>query len=1087
MSDKLALYELKTENTVHPLGIGSTQPLFGWKLASDRRAERQTAYRIVVGRDEERLGREAGECWDSGKVESDETLQIRYAGEPLVSETRYYWKAMAWDKDGRASEWSAPAWFETGLLRPEEWAAEWIGGDTGRNPLAGAKWAWHSLDLPGSGATAGKTAEGAADDAADGAADRTADSTADKAAGHSPRLVHFRKTFQVPEGKTVRCALFHGTGGSKFTVFANGSTIAKLNTRWKQDWTSPFVYIDFTAKLRGGDNVLSWIVEHAESREAGIIGKFELGYDDGSVETILTDETWRVTAEADATDVTAPDWKLADHDDAAWGMSRTIASYGDAPWGAIRRRGSAPLIRKEFQAKQSVKSARLHVACLGYFEAHLNGRRLGDGLLQPDYTQFPKRTYAITFDGTELLNEGLNCIAFELGRGHYAYGKDWIGDNFSRPDPATGTIEPKVLAQLRIEYADGTSETIVTDGSWRTKDGPTVDDNIWYGDKYDARLERDGWQLAGYADDDWTAAATMAPYEGSVESAFVPPIRVVETISCEYLSSPMPNVYVYDAGLITTGWAKLTVQAPRGTSVKLVYGEILRENGSLDIWKEGYDHQFWENPQEDVYIAKGEGIETWEPKFSYKGFRYIQIESAAKPASVEARVFHNDLDTIGAFDSSNDLFNRIHEAMKNTMLNNFHSIPTDTPFHEKRGWTGDGQVIAECASMNFDMSAFFAKWTQDIADSQQPAGEVAHTCPGPFLYLTPTPAWMSAFVIVPWTLYEYYGDKETLRKHYDGMKHYMQYELSRLKDGVSSDESYADWAVPGPFIGPEGGTLLATAYVCYSCSLMSRIAGVLGKAEDAAYYADAQARLANVVNERFYAREDAEYHTEIEAGYRQTSNVLPVAFGIAPEGEIGRVVDRLARDIMEDKDGHLDTGCFGTKYLAPVLTEHGRGDVAYTLATKETFPSWGYCLAEGGTSFWEAWESKTRSYDHYFLGTIDDWFFKHLAGIKTTSDGYKTSVIKPYLLGDMTFAGGAIETVRGRIGSAWQSTAEGLVHEVTVPVNTTAFVYVPKAGSGKLTEGGRAADAAEGVRIVGEDGRYWMLEVGSGSYRFACG
>ncbi|KAE9090415.1 hypothetical protein PF010_g18590 [Phytophthora fragariae] len=1047
MAAKLTIYEMKTENAVNPLGVGSILPLFGWKLASDRRAQRQTGFRILVDRDEDRLSRDAGECWDSGKVASDETLQIRYAGKPLASCCRYYWKVMVWDGDDEASEWSATTWFETGLLQPEDWQAEWIGGHTGRSPLTGASWAWHSLDLP---------------------------------AETPARTVHFRKAFRVPAGKTIRQAFFHGTGGSPFTVFVNGSTIAKLNTRWKQDWTSPFVFIDFTAKLSEGDNCFSWIVDHAASSEAGIIGKFEIGYDDGSMETISTDDSWRVSDSAE------PSWMLAGHDDTAWTFAQTIASYGDAPWGPVSRRGAAPLIRKEFAITKAVKSARLHIACLGYFEAHLNGKRIGDGLLQPDYTQFPKRTYGIAFDNTQLLEQGLNCVAIELGRGHYAYGKDWIGDNFSLPDPATGTIEPKVLAQLRIEYEDGAIETVATDGSWRTTEGPTVDDNIWYGDKYDARLQRPGWRLAGYADDDWKAVSRMAAYEGNIETAFVPPIRVVETIPCAYLANPAPNVYVYDAGLVTTGWARLAVSAPRGTSIKLIYGEMLRENGRLDIWKDGYDHQFWENAQEDVYIAEGKGVETWEPKFSYKGFRYIQIESAVKPISIEARVFHNDLQTIGSFESSNGLFNRIHWTMKNTMLNNFHSIPTDTPFHEKRGWTGDGQVIAECASMNFDMSAFFAKWTQDIADSQQPTGEVAHTCPGPFLYLTATPAWMSAYLIVPWTLYEYYGDKETLRKHYDGMKRYMQYELNRLKDGVSSDDSYADWAVPGPFIGPEGGTLLATAYVCYSCSLMSQIAGVLEKAEDRAYYADAESRLAKVINEKFYDRDSAEYHTEIDAGYRQTSNVLPVALGITPEAEIGRVVDRLARDIMESKDGHLDTGCFGTKYLAPVLTEYGKGDVAFTVAAQETFPGWGYCLATGGTTFWESWEAKTRSVDHYFLGTIDDWFFKHLAGIKTLSDGYKTSVIKPYVLGDMTFASGHIESVRGRIGSSWKMTADGLVHEVTVPVNTTSIVYVPKAGTGILTESGIAAEAAEGVEIVGEDLGYWTLRVDSGHYRFAC-
>lgn len=1068
MAGAIQAYELKTENTTEPIGIGTPRPLFSWKLEASLRAQKQSAYRIIVGTDEAWSNRsDEGDdsiCWDSSKVQSDETLQIRYEGSPLISSKRYYWKVIVWDGGDEASEWSTVARFETGLLHPEDWQGEWIGGNTRSNPLDGGTWIGHPFVLP----------------------DET-----------PPRKVYYRKEIAFPANRVVRQALFHGTCGTPFTVYVNGSTIAKLNARWKQDWSSPFVYIDFTSKLRAGTNGLACETDHADSPFSGFIGRFELHYEDGSHEIIDTDGSWSVY------ETVADGWKLAgsgtDPDantnpvDSAQQSAVEIAVYGDAPWERIRRRGPAPLLRKEFPIAKEVLHARLYIVCLGYFEASLNGRRIGDGLLQPDYTQFPKRTYAVTLDCDEFLKHGDNCIGLELGRGHYAYGKDWIGDNFSREEPSTGTIEPKVIAQLRITYADGTEETVVTDASWQTTDGPTRDDNVWYGDKYDARLEHSGWHEAGYPAEDWAPVQRLTPYEGAIEATFSPPIRVVETISCTFHSNPKPNTFIYDAGKITAGWARLTITAPRGTSVKLIYGEKLRADGVLDVWKDGYDHQFWENAQEDVYVAKGEGAECWEPKFSYKGFRYVQVECAVQPDQLEARVFHNDLDIIGAFECSNTLFNRIDQVMTNTMLNNFHSIPTDTPFHEKRGWTGDGHLIADCASMSFDMSSFYAKWVQDIADSQQETGGIAHTCPGPFLYLDPTPAWMSAFIIVPWALYEYYGDHETLRKHYTEMRRYLQFELDRLVDGVSSDKSYADWAVPGPFIGPEGGTLLATAYVFRCCTLMSRIAGLLGHEEDQAYFTDAEVQLKETINAKFYDREQRTYHTEIEAGYRQTSNVLPVAFGITPDADVSSVVDQLAQDVLLHKEGHLDTGCFGTKYLAPVLTEQGRGDVASTIATQETYPSWGYCLARGATAFWESWEEETRSFDHFFLGTIDDWFYRHLAGIQVGENGFKTSTIKPYPLEGLTHATATIDTVRGPISTAWERTANGIRLAVTIPVNACSDVYVPKAGSGKLLESGndlldvtevaRVSDL-EGIAFIKDDPLYWVLRVGSGTYRF---
>ncbi|MFC3801149.1 family 78 glycoside hydrolase catalytic domain [Cohnella sp. GCM10012308] len=1041
-------YDLKTDNTVHPLGISTMQPLFSWKLDASKRAQRQSSYRIIVDKDETQLDRSVGGAWDSGEVASDETLQIRYAGSRLVSGQRYYWKVMVWDGDGVASEWSAAAWFETGLLHAEDWRGEWIGGNSSYNPLEGCRWIWHtSIALEKEEADA---------------------------------KIAFRKVVRLPSHKAIRQAIFHGTCGSLFTLFVNGSTIAKQNTRWKQDWSSPFYYIDFSAKLNEGDNCLACEVAYADSVHAGFIGSFEFHYEDGSIERISTDSTWV------ASYATEDSWKLADYPGKDWQPAKVIADFGDQPWGRIKRRGPAPLIRKEFPVAKAVKRARLYMCCLGYFELRLNGERLGDGLLQPDYTQFPRRVYYVTFEGEQLLHSGSNCIGVELGRGYYAYGKDWIGDNFSKPEPGTGTIEPKFLLQLQIDYADGSSGVVVSDRSWLTADGPTRDDNIWYGDKYDARYEQDGWNKAGFASENWVPVNAMTPSEGTIEAAFVPPIRVVETVPFVLVANPKPNVFVYDCGKVTTGWAQLTLTAQPGASVKLIYGEMQRADGRLDIWKAGYDHQFWENAQEDVYVCKSGGEESWEPKFSYKGFRYIQIESACELGNIqlEAKVFHNDVAIIGSFASSNALFGRIHQAMADTMLNNFHSIPTDTPFHEKRGWLGDAQAISECAAMNFDMTTFFGKWVQDIADSQDEHGAVCHTAPGPFLYMTPTPAWMSAFVVIPWTLYEYYGDRETISKHYEAMKRYLQYEWDRLVDGTSTDESYADWAVPGPFIGPEGGDLLATAYVLHSFNLMAKIADVLGEHADREAFLAAEGRLKSALNEKFYDAENEVYRTPIEAGYRQTSNVLPVAFGAVPDARLPRVIEHLAEDIRTRTNGHLDTGCFGTKYLAPVLTEHGQGELAFQIANQTTYPSWGYCLAVGGTSFWEAWEAETRSYAHYFLGTIDDWFYKHLAGIKASTNGYRTSMIKPYPLGDLTSVSGSIDTVRGRIGSAWEKTDDGFTHTVEIPANTTATIFVPKAIGGPLRESGRPAELAEGIFSVAEEADAWKIEAGSGTYRF---
>ncbi|WP_162463272.1 alpha-L-rhamnosidase [Paenibacillus psychroresistens] len=1021
-------FDLKTDSRINPLGIDNKEPMFSWKLAASKRDQKQSAYRIIVASS-------LGDIWDSGMVHSDETLQIKYRGSKLSSGQRCYWQVMVWDGNLAASEWSTEASFEMGLLRAEDWKGDWIGGNSSNNPLSKSNWIWHQNQ---------------------------------KVIPASHRL-YFRKVLLVPEDKKIQQAIFYGTCGNPFTVFVNGSTVAKMNQPWRQDWSSPFYHIDFTEHLKSGENYLTCEAEDQGSEFDGFIGSFVIEFADGSCEIISTDSTWVISEDASA-------------DASNWTVAEQIAEYGDQPWGAIKRRGPAPLLRKEFQTGKAVEQSRLYICCLGYYELSLNGQRVGDAILQQDYTQFIKRVHYSTFDITELLAQGGNCLGVELGRGYYAYGKDWVGPNPNFSNPNDALTEPQFLLQLITEYSDGTISTIASDSSWATIDGPTRDDNIWYGDKYDARLEQSGWNQFGFQEKGWVEVAERSGIAGLKQATRVPPIRILETSSCVNIAEPKPNVYIYDVGKVTAGWVRLIVEAVRGTRVKLTYGERLRTDGTLDIWKDGNNFQFWETAQVDSYICKGSGTEDWESKFSYKGFRYVQVEGLSKPCQLEALIFHNDVETIGSFYCSNSLFNRTHQIMVDTMLNNFHSVPTDTPAHEKRGWTADGQVIAECAVMNFDLSTFFPKWVQDMEDTQSELGEISHTCPGPLDY-PPTPAWMSAYIIVPWTLYEYYGDSETLSKHYIGMKKYLQYELDRLVDGVSSDMHYADWCAPGGK-GIEGAALLSTLYVYHSCVLMSRIAGIVGVEVDSSYYSDEAAKLANTMNNKFFDNEKQIYHTDIEVGYRQASNVLPYAFGIVPEMSKMRVIDNLADDILLRNKGHLNTGCFGTKYLAPVLTEGGRGDVAFTLAIKETYPSWGYWLANGATTCWEGWELEVRSYDHFFLGTLDDWFYKHLAGIQPESAGFKTSIIKPYVLGDLIYAEGRINTVRGWIESKWEREENVIRLEITVPVNTTATVYVPKLGSRALEESGNSIEHADGVSFLGEIAGFWIVHVQSGAYYF---
>ncbi|HEX2985513.1 MAG TPA: family 78 glycoside hydrolase catalytic domain [Caproiciproducens sp.] len=1022
MGCNITPYDLRICSTDSPIGIGTETPFFSWKISSGLRSQTQTAYRIVTAEESAATNGPAEILWDTGKVISAETLYIPYAGVQLKSDSAYSWKVMVWDKENNPSEWSRPARFETGLLHESDWQAEWISGAIHKSILSDTAWIRHpDAELEN---------------------------------------IIFTRDLVISKENPAIQAWFDGTADSRFTLFVNRSTVAKSNPEWGQDYTSPFCWVDFAEKLRPGGNTIRCDVSR-QNGHGGFIGKFRILLEDGSEVVLRTDESWSAASEGCSGCTT---------------NAKIAARYGDPPWGSPVRRGNAPLLRREFTVKKPVSRARLFVCGLGCSRILINGEKADDSLLNPAYTQYSKRVYYTAHDITARVKQGGNCIGAELGRGYYGCPAEWIG----REEAAD---EPKLLLQLEILYTDGTKERILSGTGWLTTDSATFDDSVWYGEKFNANRAHPGWAKFGYDTIGWfPARQTQAP-AGVLQTCSLPPIRISETIPCKLIGKPRPSTYIYDAGKMTAGWAEITVRAPKNTRVKITYGEHLRENGLLDVWKENNDFQFWETPQVDCYICSGTGEEKWEPAFSYKGYRYIQIDCRQEPLHVEAKVLHSAVASTGDFMCSNELFNRIHAMVRNSILNNLHSIPTDTPMHEKRGWTGDGQVIADCASMNFDMHNFFAKWVQDIEDSQNSEGAVSHTCPGTVQY-APSPAWMSALILVPWSLYQFYGDKHILQKHYPAFQKYMTYEIGRLNNYVSSDRYYGDWCTPEGAKGPEGATLFATIYVFHTCRVMEQISKVLRFQPDAQYYANIADKIKDTVNTLFLNVKESSYHTEIPTEYRQSSNVLPLAFGAVPEELLQSVADRLAADVVEKHGNHLSTGCFATKYLAPVLTEYNHCDAAYALANQRTYPSWGYWLDNGATACLEGWDpKKVRSFDHYFLGTIDDWFYEYVAGVRPLEPGYRKILIRPYPDQSVNFAKAELETVHGKVSVEWQKTARVLTLKAALPANTGALVYLPVDRAAVL-ESGIPAEQAQGVTDKGMKQGCHLYRIESGCYSF---
>ena len=741
--------------------------------------------------------------------------------------------------------------------------------------------------------------------------------------------------------------------------------------------------------------------------------------------------------------------------------------FSDGDWKARWIRGGNQL-RKEFQLAAKPRRARAYVSGIGYYELRLNGNKVGRHVLDPGFTAYDKRILYATYDVTDHLRQGANAAGIMLGEGWYR-GR-------------------AAILQIDVEMADGTRLAFTTDGSWKGAQGPILSDSIYNGEEYDARKETPGWDLPGYDDRAWAPVSLNDPPKGVLSAQLMPPIRVVGDIVPLRMTNPRPGAYVYDLGQNFSGWVRLRVKGPAGTVVRLRHAELLYEDGTLNV------ENLRRARATDTYILRGdpEG-EVYEPRFTYHGFRYVELTGfpgAPRLDTILGRVVHTDVAPSAGFASSKPILNQIQRLVLWGTKTNLHSIPTDCAQRDERmGWLADAHLASETAMLNFDMAAFYTNFLRSIRDSQDSTGAVPDVVPatrrGPA-----DPAWGAAYPLLVLYMYEQYGDRRILEQHFEGIRAWAESLRSKSENGTVNFVKYGDW-VP---IEPTPGSLVSSAYYYWSVDIVARAAEILGKKAEAEAYRKLAEEIAAAFQKRFYNPESRTY-----ANGTQTAMTLPLYLGITPEALRRQVFANLRDQIVYYKNTHLTTGIVGTKYIFPVLTQLGRADLGYELATQTTYPSWGYMIENGATTLWELWQNKTgpsmNSHNHPMLGSIGAWFYTALAGINADpkSPGYARIRIEPQVVRDLQWASGSIDTLRGTVSSSWSRTPQSFRLEVTIPAGSTAEIHIPKLNLADLTilEGNRPVwqngayvagiPGLAGARDAGGD---IVLEALSGSYAF---
>ena len=889
---------LRCEYRTNPIGVDDLQPRLSWIIESDLRNQKQTAYRILVASSAKALARNAGDLWDSGKIQSDNSTAVEYNGSTLQSHQYCFWKVRTWDQDDVASDWSGEAFWSIGLLAEKDWKGEWIGFDEARGEMQAA---------------------------------------------------------------------------------------AKKNK-----------------------------------------GKLPEGND-------------------------APLYLLA-----------------------------PPYLRKDFKAAKPIARATLYTTSLGIADLYLNGQLINTSRFNPGWTDYAKRVYYRAYDVTARIAKGSNAIGAVLADGWFS---GYVGWQHMRNH--YGKL-PRIRLHLRLEFKDGTSEEIVTAPDWKASYGPVREADILHSETYDARLEMNGWSSPNFNDQNWKPVVTgSTEVKPAIQWHPGEPVEVYAEIKPIEITEPTPGRYVFNLGQNFAGVVRLKVSGKAGQSITLRYAERLSPDGNI------YIDNLRGARIKDTYILKGKGIETWEPRFTFHGFQYVEVTGLTRKLSrqmITGLALSSNTPLAGEFKCSDPILNRLHSNILWTQRSNFIDVPTDCPQRDERlGWTGDAQVYVRAATLNTDVQAFFKKWLVDLEDSQTKTGEYPCVAPAKVAPMGGGPAWADAGIICPWNMYEVYGDRRALERHYASMKKFVTFTEKRCKPDLTPPDEYhcfGDWLNHDAEMPKD---VIFMAYFAECARLMMKIAQVLSKKADAKKYADLLERVRASFQKNYV---DADGRIK---GSTQTCYILAIVYDLVTADQRSLAAKYLVEEI-EKRGWHLSTGFVGTKDIMLALAKIGRNDVAYRLMHNTTFPSWGFSIKHGATSIWERWDGWTpekgfqdpgmNSFAHYAYGAVYQWMVENIGGIQNDGVGYDRIRIAPEPGGKLKSARVAYQSIHGKIVSDWEMRAASeFILKTEIPANTCATIVLPTKSASAVTERGKSLDKTR-IEIKGEENGRLALILGSGKYRF---
>ncbi len=1038
---------LRTEYLVEPLGLATPRPRLSWTVTSTERRQRQTAYQIVAGATPEAVAAGRGELWDSGRIESSQTGQVEWAGAPLSARQRVYWSVRVWDAGGDASAWAPPASFAVGLLEPGDWRAAWI-GPAGEPPASSRDHnGYHSELTPEPATTKWVQVD----------------------LGQTTRIEAVRLYPANPYNWNPR------TPGFGFPVRY------RLEASDEPEFATPRLLADRT--------------DADQPNPGGEPVTLEFAPVSARYVRLTATLLWRRDAEACALALAELE-VLARGESLARGAAVTaLDSIETAGWSRDRltdgeTRSLAPqpaealpatMLRREFDLPAAPGRAMLYATARGVYELWLNGRRVGEQLLAPEWTDYRKRIQAQAYDVTELLRPGANALGAVLGDG-------WFAGRLGLAGPGRwhyGAL-PSLLVQLELDGAP----VLLSDDTWRmTDEGPLRRADILDGEVYDARRQMRGWNEPAFDDSAWSPAAAVPEPAALLVMQPNEPLRVVDEVTPIAVTEPAPGVAIFDLGQNLVGWGRLTVRGQAGDELAIRHGEMLNDDGTL------YVDNLRGAPQVDRYLCRGGGAEIYEPRFTYHGFRYLEVSGLKyrpAPGDLLARVICSSSPEAGTFECSDADLNKLWSAIFWTQRANLFSTPTDCPQRDERlGWMGDIQAFCPTGMYNMDLAGFMTKWLADVRDAQGLEGRYPDFAP--LLPTTPpgnAPAWADAGVIIPWHQWTHYADRRLLEEHFESMCRFIDHLAESNPDRLwreSVGANYSDWLNADTLIlegfpktgGAPPKELFATAFWAHSTRLLADLAAALGRDAEAAKYRALRGEI-EAAFQRAFVQPDGRLTGETQSGY-----ALALAFDLLPNELRGAAAEHLVA-AFEPYGGKISTGIQSTVRLMQALRDTGHVDEAYRLLNERGCPSWLFTIDQGATTIWERWDGYVagrgfqnagmNSFNHWAFGSVGEWMVETILGLRVDPErpGFEHVTIEPVPGGGLTWARGRYESIRGTFGLEWRQEGGQFSLEVDLPANTTASVVMPYASPISVDD--------PTVRLPRLAGRT-RVALGSGRYR----